>query len=199
MQTKQIELKNYTTMRVGGSARLVEPKTIIELKEVLSELKKSEQSFYILGSGSNTIASDSFNGLVVKPNLTGFNIFSDGRVTASSSEDWDEVVVQCSRNGLSGIETLAGIPGTAGAAPVQNIGAYGQELADVIVSVAVLDTENIERGEFEIEKQNCDFSYRNSLFKKNPGRYAITKITMQLKPTQYCDLSHFQKVTLRQR
>jgi UDP-N-acetylmuramate dehydrogenase len=193
MRTKQIELKDYTTMRVGGSAQIVEPKTIIELKDVLSELKRSETPFYILGSGSNTIASDSFSGVVVKPHLTGFNISSDGRVTASSSENWNEIVVKCSSNGLSGIETLASIPGTVGAAPVQNIGAYGQELADVIVSVTVLDIENIERGEFEIEKQNCDFSYRSSIFKKNPGRYVITKIAMQLRPTQY-EPSNFLQV-----
>jgi UDP-N-acetylmuramate dehydrogenase len=183
MQAKKIRLKDYTTMRVGGSAQLIEPKTIIELKETLTELKTASTPFYILGSGSNTIASNDYKGVIVKPRLTLLKVSEDGRVEAGANENWDSIVRATSDFGLSGIEALASIPGTAGAAPVQNIGAYGQELADVISSVTVIDTNDIERGEYELDKNDCDFSYRNSMFKKNPGRYVITKITMQLKPT----------------
>ncbi len=184
MQTKQINLKDYTTMRVGSSTQLIVAETIRELQEILTGLKAAETSFYILGDGSNTIASDNFGGVVIKLNLTGLTLSEDGMVIASASEDWDRVVRKTSRLGLSGIEALASIPGTIGAAPVQNIGAYGQELADVIHSVTIIDTNDVERGEFELKKSDCDFSYRNSLFKKNPGRYVITKVTMQLEPTR---------------
>ena len=184
MQTKQISLKDYTTMRVGALAQLMVPETVHELQELLVELKKTETSFYVLGGGSNTIASDRFGGVVIKLNLVGLTISEDGWVVAHASEAWDRVVRKASSLGLCGIEALASIPGTVGAAPVQNIGAYGQEVAEVIHSVTVIDTDNIERGEYELKKSECDFSYRNSLFKKNSGRYVITKITMQLEPAR---------------
>lgn len=183
MQMKQINLKDYTTMRIGSSAQLIVTETIRKLQDVLTELKKAETHFTILGGGSNTIASDHFRGVVVKLNLVGLTISEDGLVVARASEVWDHVVRKTSSLGLSGIEALASIPGTVGAAPVQNIGAYGQELADVFQSVTVIDTADIERGEYELEKSDCDFSYRNSLFKKESGRYVITQVALQLKPT----------------
>lgn len=182
MQTKQINLKDYTTMRVGCSTQLIVPETICELQAILVELKTSETAFCVLGGGSNTIASDRFDGVVIRLNLRGLTISEDGMVVAHAGEDWDCVVRQASSLGLSGIEALASIPGTVGAAPVQNIGAYGQEVADVIHSVTVIDTDDIARGEYELKKSECDFSYRNSLFKKNIGRYVITKIALQLEP-----------------
>ncbi len=184
MHIKQIDLKDYTTMQVGSSVQLIVPKTIGELQELLIRLKASATAFCILGGGSNTIASDRFGGVVVKLNLTGLTLSEEGMVIAHAGEAWDHVVRKASSLGLSGIEALASIPGTAGAAPVQNIGAYGQELSDVIHSVTVIDTNAIVRGEYELKKSECDFSYRNSLFKKESGRYVITKITLQLKPIQ---------------
>lgn len=180
-----IPLKNYTTMRLGGSARfMTEVHTAEEIAEVCQKAKEQNLPIFILGGGSNVIVPDSgFNGIVVLNRLSGFSIVSDDPshtvLKIGAGEDWDDVVRRTVEMNLSGIEALSAIPGTAGAAPVQNIGAYGQEIADTLLSLEAYDIEN--NTYVTLQNADCGFSYRHSIFRgEASGRYVILSITLQL-------------------
>lgn len=183
-----IPLKNYTTMRLGGNARfMTEVHNPNEVAEVCHNAKAQQLPLFILGGGSNIIVrDDGFNGIVVRNRIPGFEVISDepGQtlIKIGAGENWDEVVKRTVEMNLSGIEAMSAIPGTAGAAPVQNVGAYGQEIADTLVSLTAYD---IEAEKFvTLMAADCGFSYRNSIFRSSAaGRYVIIDITLRLYKT----------------
>lgn len=162
--------------------------------------RKENLPIFVLGGGSNVITHDEvFEGIVLLNKIKGFEVISETDETTDvkigAGEVWDEVVEKAIELGLQGIEAMSGIPGTAGAAPVQNVGAYGQEIADTLISLEAYDskTDTI----VTISADECDFSYRNSIFRdKEKGRYCILNITLQLnkaepKPPYYASLQKY--------
>lgn len=180
-----IPLKNYTTMRLGGNARfMTEVHSPDDVAAVCRNAKSQQLPLFILGGGSNVIVrDDGFNGIVVRNRIPGFDVISDepGQtlIKIGAGENWDEVVARTVDMHLSGIEAMSAIPGTAGAAPVQNVGAYGQEIADTLVSLTAYD---IESDAFvTLSAADCGFSYRHSIFRGSAaGRYVIIDITLRL-------------------
>lgn len=180
---EHVPLASLTTFEIGGPARYFsEVVSEDELREVASFAKEKDLPLFVLGGGSNILVSDEgFPGLVIKNSVQGISEVRDGaamRVTIGAGEEWDKVAKWCAEKEYAGIECLSGIPGSTGAAPVQNIGAYGQELTETLLEVRVLDLES--GGTRTLSKEECDLSYRNSVFKRNSGRYAITSITLSL-------------------
>jgi len=178
-------LADYVTMKIGGPAKeIVAAKTEQDVVEAAIYAKNKGLNVITLGCGSNSIFKDAgFDGLVIINQIPGLEIDNATGVTkASAGVIWDEVVQKAIDANLCGTEALSRIPGTVGAAPVNNIGAYGQEIKDTLVSVRAFDTTTEQF--VEIPNDQCDFSYRHSRFKeKDHGRFIITKVTLQLKPT----------------
>jgi len=180
-----IPLKNYTTMKIGGNARfMTEVRTPDEVAEIYKNAKSQNLPIFILGGGSNVIVHDEgFSGIVVRMRIPGFEIVADDEnsttIKIGAGENWDSVVQRTVEMRLSGIESMSAIPGTAGAAPVQNVGAYGQEIADTLQSLEAYDNQT---GTFvTLQDTDCGFSYRNSIFRgEQSGRYVITSITIKL-------------------
>lgn len=180
---KNVALAPLTTIKLGGSAQhFTSIASVDELIEALQFARSEGLAVHILGGGSNTIFSDAgFAGLVIHVGLTGVTIDEGGRVTAAAGENWDELVRQTIGQGLAGFETLSGIPGLVGATPMQNVGAYGQEVAQTITQVKALDRETLEEVSFTNEE--CQFEYRGSRFKyQDKEKYVITEVTYQLRP-----------------
>lgn len=180
-----IPLKNYLTMKIGGNARfMTEIHTPQELAEVYKNAKKQNLPVFILGGGSNVIATEKgFDGLIIRIKIMGFEIITEDDsysiIKIGAGEDWDSVVEKTVQMNLSGIEAMSAIPGTAGAAPVQNTGAYGQEIADTLQSLEAYDSQT--NSFVTLTNEECGFSYRNSIFRdKEYGRYVITSITLRL-------------------
>ena len=203
MQVEQnVSLSNYCTMRLGGTAKsLVKVRSKQELVEAIEFAKSHKLAILALGDGSNTIfTDDGFNGLVIKIEIPGLEVktLTGGiEITAGAGVSWDSVVEKSVQIGLTGIESLSAIPGTAGAAPVQNIGAYGQEIADTFVELEAYD---LTKNEFvTLKKLDCGFSYRSSIFKTTQkGHYIITSITLrlqhgQIKPPLYATLQKYME------
>lgn len=180
-----IPLKNYTTMRLGGPARfMTDVHTPEEVAEACRNARSQNLPIFVLGGGSNVIARDEgFDGIVVHNKIPGFEILADdashATIKIGAGETWDDVVKRTVDKNLSGIEAMSAIPGTSGATPVQNVGAYGQEIADTLVSLEAYD---IETDQFiTLEAMDCGFSYRNSIFRSSAaGRYVILSITLKL-------------------
>jgi len=180
-----IPLKNYTTMQLGGPARfMAEVRTAAELATLYENAQKQSLPVFILGGGSNVIAHDGgYNGIVIRMRIPGFEIINDDLNTTTikigAGESWDEVVKRSVDMRLSGIEAMSAIPGTTGAGPVQNIGAYGQEIADTLQSVEAYDT--MTNTFVTLAAEQCGFSYRNSIFRDTEkGHYVITSVTLKL-------------------
>ena len=196
-----ISLKQYTTMKLGGETRfMVTADSPGDVVSLYRNAKNENLSIFVLGSGSNVITHDEvFEGIVLLNKIKGFEVISETDETTDvkigAGEVWDEVVEKAIGLGLQGVEAMSGIPGTAGAAPVQNIGAYGQEIADTLISLEAYDskTDTI----VTISANECDFSYRNSIFRdKEKGRYCILSITLRLnktepKPPYYASLQKY--------
>lgn len=181
-----VPLKDFTTFRMGGTARyFVEVKNIAELKEVFDSVKKSGLPVIVLGGGSNVIIKEGaeIQALVIHIAISGFEILVENDAYAlvkiGAGLNWDEAVAASVARGLSGIEAMSAIPGTAGATPIQNVGAYGQEIKDTLVSVECYE---IETGKIKsFAKKDCNFSYRDSIFKHEAkDKYIITEITLEL-------------------
>ncbi len=194
---ENILLKDFTTFRVGGPARFFcAVQNEKELVEAITFSKKEKIPFFILGGGSNILVSDEgFPGLVIKMEIKGMDFLGE-KVTVSAGEDWDFFVDECVKRNLFGLENLSFIPGTVGAAPVQNIGAYGTEAKDVIDIVRVYDTK--EERFIDFSNIDCHFAYRDSIFKKEGGRFIITSVVFILKAEGevnilYRDLKEFFK------
>lgn len=172
-------------MRLGGDARFLTVATSVDdIKNIYSTAKRQGLPIYILGGGSNTIAKDGVvDGVVVLNRIKGFDIIEDDQssviIRLGSGEIWDEIVQKTVGMGLVGIEAMSGIPGTVGAAPVQNIGAYGQELSDTFVSLEAYDSETSKLK--TLYPDTCQFSYRHSIFRgESMGRFCITSVTIKL-------------------
>lgn len=181
---ENIVLAPYTTLGVGGPARyFVSVTSQDDLVDAVAFAQKNNLSMYLLGKSSNTLIGDAgFPGLVMRVCIRGFNFSIDGdgvRLTIGAGEVWDECVARAVQQGWSGIESLSGIPGSVGAAPVQNIGAYGVSVQDVLESVDVFDmSEKVMRT---FSKDECGLSYRSSMFKTEEGkRYCITRVHLRL-------------------
>lgn len=194
-----ISLADYSTMRLGGTARALATVTSKEqLLEALEWTKKHRVNFLVLGGGSNVIFSDGFDGLIILNRIPGFEVTETDNgvlIKIGAGENWDETVRRTVSLGLTGIEALSLVPGTAGATPVQNVGAYGQEIADAFVQLEAYD---LGAGQFvTLNKEACGFRYRNSIFKDTSNRrYIITSITLRLqkanpKPPFYAALQRY--------
>ena len=180
-----VSLSSLSTFRLGGTAReVVTVETEDDLKVLFSSMP-ADRRWFLLGGGSNIVFPDGdCSALIIRLGIRGINIVSieDEDVVylcVGGAEPWDNVVSFAVDQGLSGIEALSWIPGTAGATPVQNVGAYGCEIKNVLVSLRAFDTATNECIEFSNE--DCRFGYRDSIFKhEGKGRYIITQITLAL-------------------
>ena len=182
---ENVDIKEHCTLRVGGQFRyFIETGDKGELEKVFEFAKEKNLSIFVLGSGSNMVFPDGIlEKVVVKINFSGFEVLDDTDeytdIKVGAGENWDSVVERTVDMNLSGIEAMSAIPGTAGATPVQNVGAYGQEIKDTLLEVEVFDVEN---KDFKIITNSlCSFSYRNSIFKGDAkGKYVITSTTLRL-------------------
>lgn len=181
---KDIILKPFTTMRIGGPAQyFCIAKNTQDILDALAFAKKESLPIFVLGGGSNLLVSDAgFPGLVIKIEIPEISIEETPNeifVHAGAGESWDAVVKASVEYGLSGLENLSLIPGTAGAAPIQNIGAYGSEAKDTIASVEAI---HIKTGSIKtFSNSECKFGYRDSFFKSKEGKeYIVTKVAFRL-------------------
>ena len=202
-------LSNFTTLKVGGPAqKIVHAHTEDELVEFVKAADKAGEQVLILGGGSNLLISDAgFAGTVIrvesKGNALDYDACSGGMIEVSAGEDWDKFVALTIEKGFADLESLSGIPGTIGGAPIQNIGAYGHEVSETIARVKAYDRTKGEITTFTNEQ--CQFSYRNSVFKAEAGRYVILNVTFQLRkgeqslPITYAELAKFLSVNIGDR
>jgi len=181
---KNISLKNLSTFKVEAKAKyfieITNEKDINDL--INTEIFKKNRT-YILGKGANTLFKGNFDGLVIKISISGRKILSENNnsilLKIGAGEDWTNLVQWTVENNWSGLENLAYIPGTVGAAPVQNIGAYGREIADVFEYLEAIEISSGEKVVFNEEE--CEFGYRDSIFKRGAkGKYIITAIVVKL-------------------
>ncbi|MBN2195931.1 MAG: UDP-N-acetylmuramate dehydrogenase [Polyangiaceae bacterium] len=179
-----VPLAPRTTIGVGGPARfLVEAEDLESLQASLELAARERWAVELLGGGSNLLVADAgVEALVIAVALRGVKIVRAGSqvlVTAAAGEVWDDVVARTVAEGLSGLECLSGIPGSVGATPVQNVGAYGREVGELVTRVWVLDRRDLTTR--ELGAQDCDFSYRASVFKREGhGRYVVLAVTYRL-------------------
>ena len=204
--SQRVLLSAYTTLGLGGpAARLVDAVTADEVVAAVREADAAGDPLLVLGGGSNLVVADEgFAGTVVRVATRGMTVGrvesgAGGRVavTVAAGESWDRLVTWAVAEGLSGIECLAGIPGLAGATPIQNVGAYGQEVAGVVEAVTVLDRASGSRA--VMAGRQCGFGYRTSLFKvagaPPTGRYVVLDVTFGLlrdplsAPVRYAELA----------
>lgn len=182
---ENISLRDYSTMGLGGTAAyLTEIASRSELTEAVEWAKSKQLPIIMIGGGSNIIWKDEgFAGLVLVNKILGYEHQQvddqNSYLIIGAGEIWDAVVERSVSAGLTGIEALSLIPGSAGATPIQNVGAYGQEIAQTLTTVEAFDTQT---GQFvTLAGSDCEFSYRNSRFKsKDRGRYLISGLTLHL-------------------
>jgi UDP-N-acetylmuramate dehydrogenase len=191
------DLSDYTSLRVGGPA-----KKFVEVSseaEIIAAIEAAGDSpILIMGGGTNILVSDSgFEGTVIHISNNSLksevDACSGATLTIGAGENWDEFVAMTIERGFAGLESLSGIPGTIGASPIQNIGAYGHEVAEYITRVRTYD--RIAKGLKTFTNSECEFSYRNSHFKAHPGRYVVLDVQFQLRigemtaPIMYAELA----------
>src|SRR2546428_6843823 len=180
---EQVPLAPYTTLGLGGEARyFVECGSEDEVRAALAYAAERRLPAYVLGGGSNVVFLDSgFPGLILRLTIGGIEL-RDGpspEVRAGAGVDWDTLVQNVVQRGWTGVECLSGIPGTVGGTPIQNVGAYGQEIAESLVSVECLDRTTLERRTFTARE--CAFAYRDSRFKRaDRGRYVVLEVALRL-------------------
>ena len=196
------DLAPLTTIRLGGPAkRLIEAHSEAEAIESVREADATGEPVLILAGGSNVvIADEGFPGTVVRLLTGGVQRHDDGELEVQAGEPWDPFVEAMVGEGLAGIECLSGIPGSVGATPIQNVGAYGQEVSDTIVRVRVYDRTSQQVD--ELAPADCDFTYRSSAFKRTPGRWLVLSVTFALdrqphsRPIRYAELARKLGVAL---
>ena len=190
-------LSNHTTLRVGGPANNFV--RVSNESEIIAAIEAAgDQPILILGSGSNVLISDTgFPGTVIQISnnkiTAEVDACSGATLNIGAGENWDDFVKTTIDRGWAGLETLSGIPGTVGAAPIQNIGAYGHEVSEFVMRVRTYDRQAKAIKTFT--NQECEFSYRDSVFKKNPGRYVVIEVQFNLRrgemssPITYAELA----------
>jgi len=194
---RQYQLKNFNSFKTEALAKIFcQPKSVKELQQCLADYPNEKK--LIIGGGCNLFFTKDFDGVVIHPEIKGLREVSDEEeededifLEVNASEDWDELVAYCVERGFAGIENLSLIPGTVGAAPIQNIGAYGAEVKDVIREVVAINMETNEVVSFA--NNECEFGYRDSIFKRN-NKYFIISVVFHLKRTfvyipRYFDLN----------
>ena len=183
-------LSELTTLRLGGPARrFAEARDEAAIVAAVQAADDAGEPLLIVAGGSNLVVADAgFPGTVLRIASRGI-----AAGTVAAGEDWDAFVARCVAGGLAGVECLSGIPGSVGATPIQNVGAYGQEVADVIVSVRAYDRR--AREVVEIPAAECGFSYRSSAFKRDPGHWVVLAVTFDVPrrdrsmPIRYAELA----------
>ena len=201
--SQNFDLTNHNSFQLRGSSAyaraIVDEAELPQLFEVAEELGVPVR---ILGGGSNVILSEQYDGITAIMSSRGRSLADGGNgqffVEASAGENWHELVAWTVEQGLWGLENLAGIPGTVGAAPIQNIGAYGVELSDLFESLVAFD--RAERRFVSMDGPSCRFAYRQSLFKQEPGRYVVTSVRLKVSQSRgpslgYRDLSALGPLT----
>jgi UDP-N-acetylmuramate dehydrogenase len=198
---ENVPLAPLTTLKVGGPARfLIEARTVSEAEQAIEFARSRQLSLFVLGGGSNLVISDAgWPGLVLKVAIGGIEHHTDsGRTTfeVGAGEPWDKFVSTAVARNCAGVECLSGIPGSVGGTPVQNVGAYGQEVSETIRSLTAIDLKDGQIREFT--KEECEFRYRTSIFNTTAkGRYVILRVIYKLNPggnphLEYADLKkHF--------
>ena len=177
------DLRDYTSLRVGGPAKnFVEVRTEVQIIEAIEAA--GDTPVLIIGGGTNILVSDSgFEGTVIRISNNSLeaevDACSGATLVIGAGENWEKFVETTINRGFAGLETLSGIPGTVGAAPIQNIGAYGHEVSEFITRVRTYDRK--EKALKTFTNSECQFGYRNSLFKATPGRYVVLDVGFQLR------------------
>jgi UDP-N-acetylmuramate dehydrogenase len=206
---RRVELADLTTLRLGGpAAELVEAQDEASLIEAVRSADAAGTPVLVVGGGSNLVVADEgYPGRVVVVRNRGLRVEADlcggAYVEVGAGEDWDDVVAAAVENGWVGIEALSGIPGTAGATPIQNVGAYGQEVAQTIARVRTWDRTDGQIRSFA--SADCGFGYRTSRFKQEPERYVVLDTTFQFRlgergaPVQYAELADALGVAIGER
>ena len=202
-------LAGYTTLRLGGPAReLVHATSEQQLVDAVRRADEEGRPLLVLAGGSNLVVGDrGFDGTVVRVETSGISVARDtcggAMVTVAAGESWEGLVTRAVAEGWVGVEALAGIPGSVGATPIQNVGAYGQEVADTIASVRCWD--RVLRGQQTFAASECGFGYRTSRFKRDPGRHVVLAVTFQFPlgdlsaPVRYAELARVLGVEVGQR
>jgi UDP-N-acetylmuramate dehydrogenase len=183
-----------TTLRLGGPAgRLIDAGSEESVVEAVREADAAGEPLLVMSGGSNLVVADAgFPGTVLRIVTRGVREDGD-RLEVAAGEPWDPLVARCVAAGRAGVECLSGIPGSVGATPIQNVGAYGQEVSDTIVSVRAY--ERAEGRVVEIPAADCGFTYRSSMFKRRPGRWVVLAVTFALprqrhsQPIRYAELA----------
>ncbi|MGZ8751117.1 MAG: UDP-N-acetylmuramate dehydrogenase, partial [Pseudonocardia sp.] len=191
---RDVRLADLTTLAVGGPIdRLIEVTDPADLVTAVREADEAGRPMLLLGGGSNVIApDDGWPGDVVAVRTQGV-ARTGGRLVVQAGEPWDDVVAYAVGSGLAGVEALSGIPGSTGATPVQNVGAYGQEVAQTITAVRVYD--RAEKSERTLSPAECGFAYRDSRLKREPSRFVVLDVTFELdesalsRPVGYAELA----------
>ena len=191
------DLNQYTSLRVGGPAKNFV--SVATEDEIIAAIEAAgDAPILILGGGSNVLVSDQgFDGTVIhianNQAQSEVDACSGATLTIGAGENWDEFVAATIARGFAGLETLSGIPGTVGAAPIQNIGAYGHEVAEFITRVRTYD--RVAKAVKTFTNSECEFEYRNSIFKRTPGRYIVLSVQFQIRrgeistPITYAELA----------
>lgn len=192
---EHVSLAPLTTLSVGGAARFfVEVESMEDVTEALDFAHTRKLPLFVLGGGSNIVVSDEgFDGLVLAMRLPGITTLADGDhtlVTVGAGVVWDEFVVWSIEQNLKGLECMSGVPGTVGGAVVANLGAYGAQVSDTFMHAGVIDTQD-DRNELQtIQKEECNFSYHDSMFGHSNGRYIIMRATFALSHNPTANLSY---------
>ncbi len=191
------DLNQYTSLRVGGPAKNFI--SVATEDEIIAAIEAAgDAPILILGGGSNVLISDQgFDGTVIhianNQAQSEVDACSGATLTIGAGENWDEFVSATIARGFAGLETLSGIPGTVGAAPIQNIGAYGHEVSEFITRVRTYD--RVAKAVKTFTNSECEFEYRNSIFKRTPGRYIVLSVQFQIRrgeistPITYAELA----------
>jgi UDP-N-acetylmuramate dehydrogenase len=200
-------LAEFTTLRLGGpSRRLVFCATDDELIETVRAADTRAEPLLVLGGGSNLVVADEgFDGVVALVRTHGIARAENGGATleVAAGQQWDDLVTTCVDENLAGFECLAGIPGSVGATPIQNVGAYGAEIAETVRAVHVYD--RVERRVATLRADACGFAYRWSIFKAHPSRWVVLRVTFELEhrrlsaPIRYSELAGVLGVSLADR
>ena len=194
---QNVPLAPLTTLGVGGNARFfVRTARARDVEEAVAFSREEDLPLFVLGGGSNVVvADDGWNGLALQVGIPGIEEAGPGKFNVGAGVNWDSFVEHCVSRNYAGIECLSGIPGSVGGTPVQNVGAYGQEVSETIASVVAFDlSENRIR---ELTATECGFSYRASVFNTSQrGRYIILRATFALEPhgkprLRYADLQKY--------